>query len=78
MLVITLCRVRDGYWLGRRSRLMKYQLQYKFRGCKCWFLGHEADNYDEVYGYWDCNPEEFIGMSVRIVKVETTVLAEIQ
>ncbi len=57
---------------------MKYQLQYKFRGCKCWFLGHEADNYDEVYGYWDCNPEEFIGMSVRIVKVETTVLAEIQ
>jgi hypothetical protein len=56
---------------------MKYQLQYKYGVCGDWFLAHEADTSDEVYGYWQDNRDEFIGQHVRIVRITVTVLAEL-
>ena len=57
---------------------MKYQLQYKFPGCRLWFLAHEADSYAGVHGYYTDHSDSFMRMKVRIVKIETTVLSELQ
>ena len=68
MLVITLCRVRDGCWLGRRSKIMKYQLQLKDVNNE-WYTVLDADSYSECCNWWEVYKTDYEGYAARIIGI---------
>lgn len=52
--------------------VMKYvlQVQGKVGG---WFTDYEGESLADVVSYWDDNKADYVGVNVRIVKIETVV-----